>query len=130
MDKKLLELRHKKRMKKIELENLQEEYRQEEEDAKRKKRKKIPYSKIVMGLLFILALQIVIYAEYIMFLTRDVAPLYTLIGISASLTAAFFGYLSHSKAENTKGGIVYDSAMAEMGMHEEEENSDGDEAVG
>jgi hypothetical protein len=46
MTKKLLELRHKKRMKKIGLQNLQEEYRKQEEDAKRKKRRKIPYSKI------------------------------------------------------------------------------------
>jgi len=128
MNRKILELNHEKRMKQIELENLREEYRQKEEDAKHKKGRKIPYSKLVMGLLFILALQIVVFAEYMMFRTGDISALYTLIGISASLTAGYFGYLSHSKAENTKGGIVYDSAMAEMGLPEEENN--GDEAVG
>ena len=130
MDKRTLEINHEKRMKQIELENLREEYRQQEEDAKQKKRKKIPYSKIVMGLLFVLAIQIVAFSEIMMYRTGNLSALYALIGISASLTAGYFGYLSHSKAENTKGGIVYDSAMAEMGMHEEEENSDGDEAVG
>ena len=128
MNRKILELNHEKRMKQIELENLREEYRQKEEDAMHNKGRKIPYSKLVMGLLFILALQIVVFAEYMMFRTGDISALYTLIGISASLTAGYFGYLSHSKAENTKGGIVYDSAMAEMGLPEEENN--GDEAVG
>lgn len=130
MDKRTLEINHEKRMKQIELENLREEYRQQEEDAKQKKRKKIPYSKIVMGLLFVLAIQIVAFSEIMMYRTGNLSALYALIGISASLTAGYFGYLSHSKAENTKGGIVYDSAMAEMGIQEEGECSGEDDAVG
>ena len=130
MDKRTLEINHEKRMKQIELENLKEEYRQQEEDAKQKKRKKIPYSKIVMGLLFVLAIQIVAFSEIMMYRTENLSALYALIGISASLTAGYFGYLSHSKAENTKGGIVYDSAMAEMGMQEESEYSGEDDTVG
>ena len=130
MDKRTLEINHEKRMKQIELENLREEYKQQEEDAKQKKRKKIPYSKIVMGLLFVLANQIVAFSEIMMYRTGNLSALYALIGISASLTAGYFGYLSHSKAENTKGGIVYDSAMAEMGMQEESEYSSEDDAVG
>lgn len=130
MDKRTLELNHQKRMKQIELENLREEYKQQEEDAKQKKRKKIPYSKIVMGLLFVLAIQIVVFSEIMMYRTGNLSALYALIGISASLTAGYFGYLSHSKAENTKGGIVYDSAMAEMGIQEESEYSGEDDAVG
>ena len=130
MDKRTLEINHEKRMKQIELENLKEEYRQQEEDAKQKKHKKIPYSKIVMGLLFVLAIQIVAFSEIMMYRTGNLSALYALIGISASLTAGYFGYLSHSKAENTKGGIVYDSAMAEMGIQEESEYSGEDDAVG
>ena len=130
MDKRTLVINHEKRMKQIELDNLREEYRQQEEDAKQKKRKKIPYSKIVMGLLFVLAIQIVAFSEIMMYRTGNLSALYALIGISASLTAGYFGYLSHSKAENTKGGIVYDSAMAEMGMQEESEYSGEDDAVG
>ena len=106
MDKRTLEINHEKRMKQIELENLREEYKQQEEDAKQKKRKKIPYSKIVMGLLFVLAIQIVAFSEIMMYRTGNLSALYALIGISASLTAGYFGYLSHSNAANTTGGLV------------------------
>ena len=41
------------------------------------------------------------------------AGVYALLGIVASLAPVIFGYYSKSKAENTEGGIVYETAMKE-----------------
>jgi hypothetical protein len=52
----------------------------------------------------------------------DLSALYALVGVAASLAAAIWAYCEKSKAENTKGGIVYDSAMQKP-----EDNDTGDE---
>lgn len=43
----------------------------------------------------------------------DLSQAYALLGIVASLAPVIFGYYSKSKAENTEGGIVYETAMKE-----------------
>ena len=44
----------------------------------------------------------------------DLSQAYALLGIVASLAPVIFGYYSKSKAENTEGGIVYETAMKEQ----------------
>ena len=44
----------------------------------------------------------------------DLSQAYALLGIVASLAPVIFGYYSKSRAENTEGGIVYETAMKEQ----------------
>ena len=56
----------------------------------------------------------------------DLSALYALVGVAASLSLAIWAYCEKSKAENTKGGIVYEKAMQEN----DNEDSDGEDAAG
>lgn len=69
--------------------------------------------------MILLCVQIVVFCEYAMMTLYDASSLYVLIGIPAALAPIIWGYYSKSKAENTVGGIVYDTAMAEMQMQNE-----------
>lgn len=62
-------------------------------------------------------------------LMPDFTPLVTLIGLVAGETISYGAYCAKSKAENTEGGITYDTAMYELKYGTKEENKD-DNAVG
>jgi hypothetical protein len=49
----------------------------------------------------------------------DFSPLITLIGAVVSEVIGFAIYSIKAAKENTKGGIVYESAMRELNMEEE-----------
>ena len=55
----------------------------------------------------------------------DFTPLVTLIGAVIGQTFSYWSYCSKSKAENTQGGLVYDSAMYKLQNEEEKEEEDG-----
>ena len=55
----------------------------------------------------------------------DFTPLITLIGAVIGQTLSYGIYSSKSKAENTKGGIVYETAMANFQPNEEIDNEGG-----
>lgn len=95
---------------------------------------KIPTHKIITGYLFIILNVVLIYALVSMWHFADLTHLGILITDIAGQLVTFFIYSKHSTAQNTSGGIVYESFMQEMKsrfhsaseMTEEEKN----EAVG
>lgn len=76
--------------------------------------KKPAWAKIMMTIMIIICLEIIIYSEIAMWSRYDLSALYALVGVAASLAAAIWAYCEKSKAENTKGGIVYEKAMQEV----------------
>ena len=110
------------RMKEIQRENLSKERARKLKEEKQKgkpRRKLLSTSKLILLGMILLCVQIVIFCEYAMMTLYDASSLYVLIGIPAALAPIIWGYYSKSKAENTVGGIVYDTAMAEMQMQNE-----------
>ena len=55
----------------------------------------------------------------------DFPPLITLIGAVIGQTLSYGIYSSKSKAENTKGGIIYETAMANYFQPNEEIDNEG-----
>lgn len=105
------------RMKEIQKDNLSKERARKlkEERRKGKTKHKLPStSKLILLGMILLCVQIVAFCEYAMMTLCDTSALYVLIGIPAALAPIIWGYYSKSKAENTAGGIVYDTAMAEI----------------
>lgn len=89
--------------------------RLKEEKNKYKQKKKLPStSKLILIGAVLLCLEIIIFCEYLMWKTSDLTAMYVLIGIAASLASIVLGYYIKSKAENTTGGLVYESAMEEL----------------
>ena len=88
------------------------------------KRKSCSTSKLILLGMILLCLQIVFFCEYAMLTLGDASAMYVLIGIPAALAPIVWGYYSKSKAENVAGGIVYESAMAEMRSKSENEPAD------
>lgn len=115
------------RMTRIQKENLSKERARKlrEEKKKGRTKHKLPStSKLILLGMILLCVQIVIFCEYAMMTLYDASSLYVLIGIPAALAPIIWGYYSKSKAENTVGGIVYDTAMAEMQMRNETVNDE------
>lgn len=80
--------------------------------AKYKKPKKaISTSKLILLVLILFYLQIVLFIEYMILKSGNVNALYTLISVPATLIPIVWKYYSKSQAENTQGGIVYETAM-------------------
>ena len=88
--------------------------------------KKPAWAKIMMAAMVLICLEIIIYAEVVMWKHYDLSALYALVGVAASLSLAIWAYCEKSKAENTKGGIVYEKAMQEN----YNEDLDGEDAAG
>lgn len=104
-------------LRKIRLKNQDKIWKQKlkEEKNKYKRKKKLPStSKLILIGAVLLCLQIILFCEYLMWKTNDLTAMYVLIGIAASLASIVLGYFLKSKAENTTGGIVYDTAMEEL----------------
>lgn len=115
-------------MKKIEHRNEQKErvLNLKKERDKYKFKIKLPStSKLILIGAVLLCLEIIIFAEFMMFKLHDLSAMYALIGIPVALVPIIWGYYSKAKAENTQGGITYDMAMAQLNM-ECESNLDDD----
>ncbi len=120
------------RMKKIKLENMSKERlkKLKQEEDKYKPKFKLPStSKLVLLGVILLCVQIVLFCEYAMLKLCDASSMYVLVGIPVALVPVIWGYYSKSKAENTTGGIIYETAMAKFNVdHSEtisEEKSNG-----
>lgn len=85
--------------------------------ANKNKKKKFSTSKIALWCVIVICIQIIIFAEYAMLKTGDLSSMYVLIGIPAALAPTMLGYLSKSKAENSVGGITYETAMREYELN-------------
>lgn len=128
----LTDSQYQNQMKKIRMKNKQKERRRKlrEEKNKYKSKLKLPTtSKLLLIGAVLLCLEIVIFCEYVMVKLQDSSSMYVLIGIPASLIPIILGYFYKSKAENTSGGIVFETAMSQMTetMDEtiDEESNDG-----
>lgn len=85
-----------------------------------KGKKKIAFSKIIFVGVSIMAISVVIFSCRMMYMTGDLSPLaYLIPSIFAELATATGFYYKKAEKENTKGGIIYDSAMAEQEYNEE-----------
>lgn len=87
--------------------------RAEKAKGRQKKSRNIPTSKLVLWAMVILVFGIAIWFMYESHRLCDLSQAYALLGIVASLAPVIFGYYSKSRAENTEGGIVYETAMKE-----------------
>jgi len=97
-------LRHQKRMDEL-------HYKQKKRQLK-SGAKVISCSKVIVTFLVLLIIEVVIYAEIIMWRSEDISSLYALIGGTATAcVAAVIEYLWKTGKENSSGGIVYETAM-------------------
>lgn len=111
----MTEREYKQKLKRVEEHNKSYERKQALKAARVQKEIKLPTtSKIVLFSMIILCVEIVVFAEYAMLAMKNMSAMYALIGIPVALTPTIWGYYSKSKAENTKGGIKYETAMANM----------------
>ena len=102
-----------KRLKEIN-ESKERKRKLKEEKQKYRTKLKLPStSKLILLGVILLCLQIVIFCEYTMIVLGDTSAMYVLIGIPATLIPTIMSYYSKAKAENTVGGIVYETAMME-----------------
>lgn len=111
------EAEYEKQMKLIQRENASKQ-RADNLKAERNKykKKKFSTSKLVLGAMISLVFIVAIWFMYESHRLADLSQAYALLGIVASLAPVIWGYYSKSKAENTEGGIVYESAMREQGI--------------
>jgi hypothetical protein len=121
-----------KRLNKINEDNLSKERKQKlkEEKNKHKVKFKLPStSKLVLFGAILLCLEIIIFCQYAMIALSDTSAMYVLIGIPATLVPVILGYYNKSKAENTSGGIVFETTMMQN-KHNNKEDLSGNDAMG
>ncbi len=114
-------------MKRIRAANLTKKRKAELKEERKKgkpKKKTFSMSKIVLLGIILLCVEIVIFCEYAMLKLMDTSSMYVLIGIPVALAPIIWGYYSKSKAENTSGGIVYETAMAQLDIENSQNNSE------
>ena len=87
------------------------------------KMKKPRTSKVALFLTIFITFQIVLFVEYVMLKYGDFSATYALIGIPATLAPSIISYMNKSKAENSVGGITYDSAMAQYNSTNDTQDS-------
>lgn len=90
-----------------------------------RKSKKISNSKLVLWAMVALVFCIAIWFMYESHRLCDLSQAYALLGIVASLAPVIFGYYSKSKAENTSGGIIFETAMKEQSSTNDSESGKG-----
>ena len=83
-------------------------------------------SKIVLIVSGLLCVEILFFCQYMILVTGDTNALYAMVGTIATLTSVVIGYFVKSTKENTSGGLVYESVMAEKRMpsHITDESAD------
>lgn len=95
---------------------------------------KLPTHKLITFYLFLLLNIILVYALIAMWYFADLTHLGVVVTDIAAQIITFFIYSHHSTAQNTAGGIVYDTAMFEMKhkfhMDEELSEEEKENAVG
>lgn len=110
----MTEEKFQKELKKIQLKNKEIEYRNKlkVEKNKYKRKFKLPStSKLVLLVVFIMCVEILAFSQYAMIVTGDTSAMYTLIGVPVTLVPIVISYYWKSKAENTIGGITFETAM-------------------
>lgn len=85
-------------------------------------------SKIVLIVSAILCLEILAFCQYMIIKTGDTNALYAMVGAVFSFMGIVLGYFVKSTKENTKFGITYETAMAQI--QQPPTNNTTEEAVG
>lgn len=71
-------------------------------------------SKIVLIVAAILCVEILFFCQWMIVKTGDTNALYAMVGSVVSFVPVVLGYMVKSTRENTKSGIVYETAMAQL----------------
>lgn len=71
-------------------------------------------SKIVLIVAALFCVEILIFCQYMIVKTGDTNALYAMVGALVSFVPIIIGYMVKSTKENTSGGIVYETAMAQI----------------
>lgn len=119
------------RKRRIELENRDLKRKRELKELRGKYRTKFKRpstSKLALLAVFVICLEILIFAECFMWQFQDSTALYALIGVPVSLMPVLISYYNKSKAENCESGIVYEMAMLDR-MEEENASINENEGV-
>ena len=85
-------------------------------------------SKIVLIVSALFCVEILIFCQYMIVETGDTNALYAMVGALVSFVPVIIGYMVKSTKENTSGGIVYETAMAQI--QPPPTNNTNEEAVG
>lgn len=105
--------------------NLSRERKLKLKEERNKFRKKPSTSKILLVAVILICIEVLAFCEYAYLLNPDPSCLGSVIGSIATIVSLILGYFWKSKAENTSGGIVYESAMAELNNFYNNENAVG-----
>lgn len=97
-----------------------------DEKSKYRNRKKPSTSKILLVMVILICVEVLAFCEYAYLTNPEPGTLGSVIGSIATIVSLLLGYFWKSKAENTSGGIVFESAMA--GLNDIINN--GEDAVG
>lgn len=109
-----------KRVKRDNMSKLRWDALKQEKNKYKKIKKKPTTSKLILLAVILLSIEIVIFVEFAMLKWGDFSAAYALIGIPATLIPTIWAYYSKSKAENTQGGIVYETAIHGQQVDDEE----------
>lgn len=111
--------------KKLEYLQLVNEHKKRKRELRAEKYKYFPKlrlpstSKLILAGVFLMCFEVLAFSQYAMIVLGDASALYALIGIPAALIPVCLGYYSKAKAENTVGGIKYDSVVNNSTTNEE-----------
>ncbi len=87
-------------------------------NEKYKSKKQSSTSKSLLLAVVFLCFEIVLFSEFIMVYLKDTSALYTLIGAPVTLIPIALGYYYKSMKENTKNGIIYETALLDHNNEE------------
>ena len=112
----LSQSKYEKRMAELKKRNEIAKQKNELKAEKNRLKKKPTTSKLLLVAVIVLSVEIVIFSQYVMIKFQDLTALYTLIGVPVTLVPVVLGYYHKSKAENTIGGVTYETAVHQMGI--------------
>lgn len=76
--------------------------------------KKPPTSKIALWAGFLLMLEVIVFCQYMAFILCDPTPLIAVVGAIGGWMTMFFSYNKKSTVENSRDGIIFETAMAQL----------------
>lgn len=71
-------------------------------------------SKIMLGVSSLLCLETLIFCQYMIIVTGDTNALYAMVGALFTFMGSLISYFIKSTKENTRSGIVFETAMAQL----------------
>ena len=75
---------------------------------------KPPTSKIALWAGFLLIFEVIVFCQYLAIKLNDTSPLVAAIGAIGGWMMMFFSYNKKSTVENSRDGIIFETAMAQI----------------